>query len=168
MIGSLEATVVSSGFTDVRVRTGNLCGENDSCFKETSFKNNLTNLQQEHRSQNPGDPWRPPDSASADKLPRTNWRFFICDPVHCLLSSYITHVLYHFLLDFHLFSVTTAAVSHRNTRFNVPRTLPCFKAFLLQRLPDPRAVTVGSESLEKLLLGKLERRGCHLGLAVGG
>lgn len=92
----------------------------------------------------------------------------VCSSLAAHLYDCFTNVLNHFLLDFHWFTITTAAVSHRDACFTVPKTLPCFKAFLLQRLPDPRAITVGSESLEELLLGQLERQGCHLGLGVGG
>lgn len=75
----------------------------------------------------------------------------------------------HLLLLVPIASATTAAgASHRDTCAVVPRSLPCFKAFLFQRLADPGAVTLGAEGLEELLLRELERQGCHLGLGVGG
>lgn len=76
--------------------------------------------------------------------------------------------LHLLLLVVHCPSVSTTAVSHRDTCSIVAGTLPRLKTLLFQRLSDPGAVTVDAEGLEELLLGSLERNGWHLGLGVGG
>lgn len=74
-------------------------------------------------------------------------------PPHFYITLLISTVLHLLLLVLHCSSVTTAAISHRDTCSIVPGSFPCLKAFLFQRFADPGAVTLGAEGLEELLLG---------------
>lgn len=85
--------------------------------------------------------------------------FLPCAPAPCPRHIYITPlittpwtVLRLLLLYLHCSSVSTAAVSHRDTCSIVPISLPCLKALLFQWFANPGTVTVDAESPEKLLL----------------